>query len=195
MSDHARFQNIRKNTASPTNNVTVRHLGGKLIRRFNAILQWNNCRVRAEHRANSDGGLRNHPRLDGHQHNINLPYPIGIIRSRECARRKLSITLRTLYAESPGTQRFQVRSAGNEGYIMLAGLDESTAEIRADGPRAKDGNPHHFLLRRAELAVAGVAEARHNKAALIQALIKAGDMDADIRMIALQTLNSLRRGD
>ena len=195
MSNNPRLNNVSKYPASPANNVTVRHLSSKLIRGLNAVLQWNNRRVRAEHRPNSNGSLRHHPRLDGYQDNIDLPYPIGIIRSREYIRLKLSIAPRTLYAEPLCTERVQMRSAGNEGYIMLAGLDESTAEIRPDGPRAKDGNPHRFPLRRAKLAIAGVAEARHDKAALIQALIKAGDMDSHIGMIALQTLNSLRRGN
>ena len=123
MSNNPRLNNVSKNPASPANNVSVRHLSSKLIRRFNAILQWNNCRVRAEHRPNSNGSLRHHPRLDGYQDNIDLPYPIGIIRSGECAWRKLSITLRTLNAETFRAERVKMRSASNESYIMLAGFD------------------------------------------------------------------------
>ena len=123
MSNNPRLNNVSKYPASPANNVTVRHLSGKLIRRLNAVLQWNNRRVRAEHRADGDGRFRYHPRLDGYQDNIDLPYSIGIIRSGECAWRKLSITLRTLNAETFRAERVKMRSASNESYIMLAGFD------------------------------------------------------------------------
>ncbi len=195
MPNNARLHDVSKYATRPANNVSVRHLGGKLIRRLNAILQWNDRCVRAEHRADVYGSFRHHPRLDGYQDNIDPSYLFGVIGSRKCIRRKLSIALRTLYPQSLCTKRVQVRPPRNERYVMLAGVDESTAEVRADSSRAKDGNPHRFPLRRAELSITGVAEARHDKATLIQAFIQTGDMDADIRMITLQTLNSLRRGD
>src|SRR5215467_12634161 len=82
-------------------------------------------------------------------------------------------------ARSSSTTRTDARAGREPGIVVPTSV----------APPRKDG------LARAELSIAGVAQARDDVADVVQALVHRGHVDSDVGMRAAQTLDPFWRGD